>query len=68
MIRKILPGLLLAACCLAAAGCGGPGEATAIPEDQRQGLGKPGGDGPGIKDSQGNELPEGLAPVPDDQP
>lgn len=66
MLRKLVLVALVAVLGASSLGCGGPGEATAVPDEKREGLGKPGGDGAGhFKDSEGNDLPEGLAPVPD---
>jgi hypothetical protein len=66
MLRKLVLVAVVAVLGASSLGCGGPGETTTVPEDKRVGLGKPGGDGPGhFKDPEGNDMPEGLAPVPD---
>ena len=66
MLRKLVLVAMVAVLGANTLGCGGPGEATTISEDKREGLGKPGGEGQGhFKDAEGNDLPEGLAPVPD---
>jgi hypothetical protein len=66
MFRRIVLLVMVTVSGFALSGCGGPGEVTSVPAEMRVGLGAPGSDGPGhFKDPLGNDMPTGLAPMPE---